>query len=453
MKDLETDLHRIAELIEKWGSFSGLSWAEAKLRKTMYIMTDLQTLDDLCQGLDKHDRRIDRIVQTLQLSGIGAAEKALNQLQELQQKQKAEERERVEASMKWLELLQEHGPEEIAKAAQDTKQWNELRQELLKKGMSQHDTEASMNIVKNSLDTLEAPAEKVPSLAKPRIRPWEVRILCVDEYNASTYRLGLFIEAVANKTTVRSIVAQAYLECLRVWSANHTRGWLFANVDSAGCWLESVFLKDQQALVGAPLKPTSSLASNAALKALADQPRFTSFEKDAIFARLRTRKTRGVMGRDFYNFDYILCFENNVYDLLQKLAKCVEKGKYPSNARIFLIQGTKVDQDLDKTCSSIKMPIRKWLAEEFGWVPPDATNNSLGIKSGPWRTLQFLADVTYFKALKANHWKIKKELQSKYNCQIGCGPENWHNKRTLISIVGKKEDLAKIKGAIMALEV
>ena len=257
------------------------------------------------------------------------------------------------------------------------------------------------------------------------------------------------MEPSTKQSPVRSVITQAYLECLRAWSANIRKDWLFANVDSAGCWLESSFLKEHQVLVGTPLKPTSNAPSNAALEALAAQPRFLSFEKDEIFARLRARKTRGVMARDFNNFDYILCFDKNVYDLLEKLTKHPEKEKGLEKFKLVLIEGTAIDQDLDKTCNSIKIPISNWLKAEFGWERPGAQ----GIKSGPWRTLQFLVDVNYFKALKANHWKVSKELQKSYGCKIFGAPENWHNKRSVISIIGKKENLHTVKGKILALEV
>lgn len=242
-------------------------------------------------------------------------------------------------------------------------------------------------------------------------------------------------------------MVQAYLELVRVWTANTSKQWLFKEVESAGCSVESKFTKTHQAQIKTKLQPRTKHSNDKALQALSEQNHFQSKEKDEIFKRLKERKTRGIEAVHFNDFDYILYFDKPTHSLLEKLKLCAEEsapGK-PPRAKLVLLEGTELHEDWDKTVGEVKMATRRWLEDEFKWARPVPA-----IKKGAWRTQQMTIPDECFTTLTAKKGAKRMEIEAKSGCQLWLSSKR-QDPKTLLSIVGPQEVLSKAEALVRAL--
>ena len=245
------------------------------------------------------------------------------------------------------------------------------------------------------------------------------------------------------------MIAQAYLELVRVWTANTSKQWLFKEVESASCGVESMFAKKYQAQTKTALQPRAKHSNNKALRAHSEQDHFRSEEKTKIFRRLLNSKSRGINAVHFNDFDYIVYFDQPTHDLLEKLkphAKEIAAGK-PQRAKYVLFKGAELYEDLDKTIHEVKMATRRWLEHEFKWVRPLAR-----IKSGPWRTRQMTIPDKCFSRLTTKKGAERKEIEAKSGCKLWISSKTQDpQSQTLLSIVGPQEVLSKAEALVRKL--
>ena len=461
MKDLKTDLKRIENLIKKWRRICSLGWLEANARKFNFIIKDLRELEDLNLKLEKHDKRIDRLLQSLQTEigeEIIAALEQQRKKDAEESKKRAKERKKLEKLLE-EKFLEENGADRLSQAARnpDTEVCKQLRNDLTDKGISKTDIEASIRMIQANLNKLKVdltPPSAVPIGAPATVvslsprKQEHLRIVCVDGSNIGTdmvTRPGL--KEHADTATVRSVMVQAYLELVRVWIANTNKQWLFKEVESAGCSVESKFTKKHQAQIKTKLQARTKHTNNKALRALSEQNHFQSREKNEIFERLRESKTRGIEAAHFNDFDYILYFDKSTHDLLEKLKSCAERsapGK-PQRAKLVFLEGTELHEDWDKTVGEVKTAARKWLEQELKWARP-----VLGIKQGAWRTQQMTVPDECFTKLTAGKGEKRKEIEAKSGCQLWLSSKR-QDPKTLLSIVGPQEVLSKAEKLVRAL--
>ena len=237
---------------------------------------------------------------------------------------------------------------------------------------------------------------------------------------------------------------QAYLELIRLWTVNTNQLWIFQEVASASYRVKSSFTQKHKSQIKHKLQSPETLANNKALHSLAQQDRFVSREKSALFERIGACNTQGLKATHFNNWDYILCFDKPAFALLQKLQFLAQdsRGGKPQKSHVIQIEGTEVHKDLKITISEIKKATRQWLVEEFQWTKPD-TN----IKGGMWRTLQMIVPDTCTKALKTNKGAQRKKIQAKTGSQIYTSAAG-DGKGALVSIVGPKNTLFDAKRMI-----
>lgn len=204
MKDLKTDLKRIETLLKKWARICSLGWFEAMMKKGNFIIKDLREVEDLNLKLEKHDKRIGRLLRTLQIGGNEWIYAAL----EKQRKQDASEsKKRAKESKKWKTYLDENGIDKLSLAARspDEKVWEKLKDDLTKKGISETDMEATIRMIQNNLQKLKVeptPSSPVPvpAIGKPPSprKQEDIRILCVDRSDMGMEMVVKFPCSVAN---------------------------------------------------------------------------------------------------------------------------------------------------------------------------------------------------------------------------------------------------------------
>ncbi|MCJ1431589.1 hypothetical protein MMC27_000944 [Xylographa pallens] len=431
MKDLQNDLKQLRKIIMKWEKLSeaGGTMASAKkmMLKGLFIAKDDRQLDDFSAKLKNHNTRIQMTVQILH---FGASEETRTALKEQRKRDAVESRKRAKETKKLVKTIDKLTKLVASQQRQGTdmlpgvfnepaKLLKQLEVELVKQGVSETEVNSSMDTMKQSQEKLDLSVKKLPATNTK-----QVRILVVDDSNI-----------------VRSVIFQAYLELVRVWTVNTTRRWIYQEVASAGYNVKSSFTAKYQSQVKGALRPSKTLINNKALQSLAEQNHFSSAEKGAIFGRLGTGKTRGIKAIHFNKWDYILCFDKQAFSLLQELRVCAQSstvGK-PQNSRVILIEGTELHKDIQTTISGVKKAAHQWLAEELHWTKPDAS-----MKGGIWRTSQVIVPDTCYKALRAKKGAKRKDIQAKSGCRIyesaissGTG--------SLVTIAGPKDALSQAK--------
>lgn len=269
-------------------------------------------------------------------------------------------------------------------------------------------------------------------------------IMMVDNYNSGTTHdiSKLSLDSLTDSIQVRSIIAQTYLELVRVWTVNLTGTWLFNRVESAGVQIATRF--SSKHLPG-PLEPGNQPPNETALNSIAG---FGSAEKQDILARIRRHRSRGIDDWHFRKYDYMLCFNKSAYDRLQVLAaSCKEKHagdpSYPTPARIIpvsnLILNSPIEnldkKEVDILVQTIRDGIKNFLKQEFGWVRPQGS-----ILDGPFRTKQIVLRPAKIMCLDPTD--LDAELHSiaiRTECRIRITDARFDSQ--LVSITGREEAL------------
>ena len=253
-----------------------------------------------------------------------------------------------------------------------------------------------------------------------------------------------------NNGEVQSIIAQSYLELVRVWTVNHSGEWLFNRVESAGVQVETKF--SRRALKSKPQSKSPSEGGDsperAALEAISGKESFfRSEEKNDILSRIALHKSRGIDNWHFRKYQYMLCFDTSVYETLSMLAKsCKERyGNLPQYANLsktILVKGVKLEgpiaelkaNDTSKLVESIKDGIKHFLRTEYGWQRPPVT-----ITDGPFRTKQTVLPNDDIKLSFEEREAVLNAIALKTDCRIRVTDEKFDGQ--LFSITGRKEAL------------
>ena len=274
-------------------------------------------------------------------------------------------------------------------------------------------------------------------------------IMVIDSYNegnTETSDLALWISI--DNIEVRSIIAQTYLELVRVWTVNNSGEWLFNRVESAGVQVETKFAKRCFKSQSEFLVKGGNAPESAALQAISGKKSyFRSEEKNDILARVAQHRSRGIDNWHFRTYEYMLCFDRSVYESVTTLAEYCKKryGNSPSYAhlsKIFLIRDIRLKSsaaslDTDsatRMVESIKDGIKGFLKAEYHWKRPP-----LSITDGPFRTKQIVLLSVDVKLSPAEEEAKLDEISTKTDCRIRVTDERFDSQ--LLSITGRSGDL------------
>ena len=189
MKELQTDLKTLSKHLQRWANAMELcksNWLLGHWTKATFITKDLGKVRDLYQKLGKHDKRIERFLQDLQLHS-GAQISEVTKMMREQRKQDAKtDKQNAKLLQQWQELLQKNGVDKVCEAAcsTDADLWKNLKKDLMEKGMTEADADSLMYPIYVKLQKLEP-----PHLARngPKVKTEGFRILCVDMRNEGIY--------------------------------------------------------------------------------------------------------------------------------------------------------------------------------------------------------------------------------------------------------------------------
>ncbi|KAL8977249.1 MAG: hypothetical protein Q9205_006907 [Flavoplaca limonia] len=258
-----------------------------------------------------------------------------------------------------------------------------------------------------------------------------------------------WIMVVDSYNEVRSIIAQTYLEFVRVWTVNNSGEWLFNRVESAGVQIETKFFRRSLKTQSKSLVKGGNAPESAALRAISGKESyFRSEEKNDILARIAEHRSRGIDNWHFRKYEYMLCFDQSVYKTLTTLAKCCKKkyGDMPSYAnlsKIILLKDIRLKaaaadlsaNETSRLVDSIKDGIKEFLDKEYHWKTPP-----LSITDGPLRTKQIVLRRINVKLSPAEKEITLNDIAARTDCRIRVTDEKFDSQ--LISITGRKEALA-----------
>ncbi|KAK4694615.1 hypothetical protein P7C71_g2997, partial [Lecanoromycetidae sp. Uapishka_2] len=327
----------------------------------------------------------------------------------------------------------------------------EIEIQLGQAGIGPSFTKALFEVINKKRKQLAHPEDIDPisyTGGKNRLEIPKGWIMVVDSRNEGDTEKPIFFKDSTNITEVQSIIAQTYLELVRVWTVNNSGEWLFNRVESAGVRVESKFSKRSLKSQSKALSKGGSAPNNAALKAISGKESyFRSEEKNDILARIAQHRSRGLDNWHFRKYEYMLCFDKSVYEALTTLAKYCKKryGNMPSYAnlsKIILLKDIKpktaIDDldthDTSELVNNIKNSIKKFLDTEYHWKRPP-----LSIADGPFRTKQIVLPTTNMKFGPTEKEAILNEISSKTDCRIRITDERFDFQ--LLSITGRREAL------------
>ena len=248
---------------------------------------------------------------------------------------------------------------------------------------------------------------------------------------------------------VSSIIAQTYLELVRIWTVNTTGDWLFKRVESAGVQVATKFSQSCSKFLKRPFHPGGDTPENAAIEAIAGRDEyFKSTEKDDVLARIRTHRSRGIDDWHFRKYDYMLCFSKSAFDALQVLeTQCWKKNaKNPSHAtpaKVLLVCNLVLDGTVESLTKAqvkvlvdtIKSGLQDFLTKAYGWKRPQRS-----IVQGPFRTQQIVLPSTKIMGLEPDVVETKlHDIKNQTECRIRITHEKFGSQ--LFPITGRKEAL------------
>ena len=274
-------------------------------------------------------------------------------------------------------------------------------------------------------------------------------IMVIDSYNegnTETSDIALWISI--DNMKVRSIIAQTYLELVRVWTVNNSGEWLFNRVESAGVQVETKFAKRCFKSQSNFLVKGGNPPESAALEAISGKKSyFGSEEKKDILARVAQHRSRGIDNWHFRKYEYMLCFDRSVSENVTTLAKYCKKrygnsSSYANLSNIILIKDIRLKDsaaNLDtesttKLVESIKDGIKSFLKIEYHWKRPP-----LSITDGPFRTKQIVLLKVDVKLNPAEEEAKLDEISTKTDCRIRVTDERFDSQ--LLSVTGRSKAL------------
>lgn len=249
-------------------------------------------------------------------------------------------------------------------------------------------------------------------------------------------------------TAALSIMAQTYLELVRAWTVNTQKRWLFERVHSVGIQIPTSLTKST--LEADKLKEAKSghVVKDAPITVLAGKKSYFETndpdEKGTILKRMREHKTSGLSEEHFQTFHYMICFDEQTRNFLEKM-KGIMEAKVNTVKIVSKIHqldcGSLNDDDdenaevLQKTAGRMKVALKRFLKGNFEWEKP-----AIGITDGEWRTLQILVSKETEEKLKKDSWSMTEKVFKKKGCQVKVA--NDVDNKYVISISGPKGKLA-----------
>ena len=487
-------LNTLAKIIKEYGSIYTNNF-----KKLMFSFNELKELPKLRQDLVIHEQHLQTYIATLQCGGTRRLEDASKR----QEQQLASMREILYE----LRALKNKDSENVTAIASNPSHESEelLKMKLVDNGVSNEDIQSNWNFIKEYLEAGKAKQKNLESLfnsqlpngmrasilvepnlaqsnspqpadisalhksnsdshlgrsenlALPRSRSTEKYTpLAAQELSSRNIRDGprlkqnpFRILCVDGNNTFRSVIAQAYLELIRTWTANTNGQWLFKEADSAGCWVESEFTKTHKDQILQPLEVPKTDPENKGLKAIAARTHYGSREKDEILERLQKRTTRGIGDKYFQYWDYILCFDESTERLLYTLKACAAKtmsAGASQKADIVRLPGTqwRVCGKIEDTIELIKLAVKSWLRKDVGWMEPPRGQN---IKRGLYRSREFVVWEKNIGAVLGKGGSKIEDIRTRSKCEIRITDAR-HLQGRLVSITGPQDALPKAEALI-----
>ena len=274
-------------------------------------------------------------------------------------------------------------------------------------------------------------------------------IMVIDSYNEGNTEISdLALWISIDNIQVRSIIAQTYLELVRVWTVNNSGEWLFNRVESAGVQVETKFAKRCFKSQSNILVKGGNPPESAALEAISGKKSyFRSEEKNDILARVAQHRSRGIDNWHFRKYEYMLCFDRSVYESVTTLAKYCKKrygnsSSYANLSKILLIKDIRLKDSAanlgtdstTKMVESIKDGIESFLKAEYHWKRPP-----LSITDAPLRTKQIVLLNLDVKLSPAEEEAKLDDISTKTDCRIRVTDEKFDSQ--LLSVTGRPGNL------------
>ena len=246
-----------------------------------------------------------------------------------------------------------------------------------------------------------------------------------------------------DRRAVRSVIAHTYLQLLRILHVNNTKQWMFQDVDSAGCFVESDFTKKNRRTIGeklvAPRVPTHK-----ALAAMGKRQRFASREKDNVMKRMQKRPTQALTESHFYDWDLILYFDDSFGKVLRALSAAAQQttGESPT-AMLVHLTGAEWSTVLllQDTIDAVQISVRSWLKKDQGWA---WLSPEVRVDSGPWRTKEFVIAETEFEKMLGVEGSEIGRIEERTGCQIRYTDPRILRQKRLVSIIGPQSSLSSL---------
>ena len=441
MLSMNNTLRQIEDITAEWARAQA-SWKTH--RRVVFVLWTMRDIPELRRALDLQMNHIQTIRQQASQAGQNLSSGAVkNILAALHQegfvvRDSKKKPDRTEECKKARNALKNSGIAPGDSAALASKQELELIAFLKSQGVADNEAQALVALYKEELR--KQPAKSVPKSppTSPTPKPAMTEI---ENSHKSSEECQILV--VGEQNGAFSVMAQAYLELVRAWTANTGGPWLFHRVDSAGMVISSGFRKGPGRLAeDGELRPSGKLHSKDALRRLFQDPEYFKTddnpnEKMDIMDRMLSSKKRGIYDDDFTKFDYILCFNNKILEQLKRLS-VLAQGEHPdkpNKATILNIGGLDSysnNEPHSKVVKEVRNGIKGFLKKSLSWTRPPRA-----IDAGPYRTLFLRTPIREHKMLllKKGAGNLKK-LQSETNCQIHVA---WQSKGMgwLISITGR----------------
>ena len=218
---------------------------------------------------------------------------------------------------------------------------------------------------------------------------------------------------------------------------------MFAEVDSAGCWVESNFTKKHRQEIGERLVVPRG-PSYKALPALARRQQFASPEKDAVIKRMQSRTTQAIDKSHFHNWDFILYFDESFGKVLRTLRVAAQQSVPRSvspTAKLVHLTGIEWNScvTMQYTIDAVQKSLRIWLRKEIGWVPlPSETR----VGSGPWRTKELMIPEGAFRTIFGVDGSESEKVEVRTGCKIKFVGSHLLRHHRLVSIIGPEDSLS-----------
>ena len=441
---LKNVLQELKNLIMIWKS----AWPKLH-KRVLFLVFDLSDLPALREDLNEQMHSIDSLLNQASHAGGRLSPKTMNEMERRLRKIIHSAKQHVvkhDTKCKAAKrAMKETGINKFNTPRLDLERQKQLISNMVQAGMSTADAEKVAVLYTQELEK---------QMQEGGASQSETQAIKSPEWPESCAHYGILF--VDRTNGARSIMAQAYMELVRTWTANNQGPWLFGRVASAGLYVESEFRRNGGKLVEDEiLQPSQQPALKKAVDTLAG-PRDYFFsedgpkEKETICNIIKQQKRQGIHANNFFQYHYILCFEQDVVDALQQLSNIAQKTDptKTSTSRILLLPGC--EHLLSKTpfkpfVGPMRVALKNFLASELNWTRPNHK-----FANGPFRT-RFLCIKTANQktAIVGENWANLKKLSKLSQCRIHV---SFRSKELgwVVAIVGPKAALPKAERLVKA---